>query len=172
MITNKYQVTNKGFGTAIVFAIVIIFCLIYGEPPIGFSIMVGISAAIALTVHLRWEYTYSVEINTADKLIIVVSKSRTNRVRDEIPLDEVYFTYKKRHDYYGSGFEMIGRQQQARSILQTECKQKTLAFLVPGQEGWSENMIMNLAKDLATAGVKQVVEKHNEAEIPITTSSP
>jgi hypothetical protein len=171
MTTKKYQVEKKGFGMLIIVAIFILLLLFY-DPSLGFIIAIGIVAAIAATIHLRWEYTYSVEINTDDNLITVVNKSRTNCVRDEIPLDEVYFTYKKRHDYYGSGFEMIGRKQQARSILQMECKQKTLAFLVPGQDGWSENMIMSLAKDLATAGVKQVVEKHNEAEIPITTSSP
>ncbi len=154
-----------------VVAAAVTFCLVYFESPTSVTIVVGLITAIALTIHLRWEYTYSVEINIADKLMIVVSKSRTNRVRDEVPFEEAYFTYKQRFDYYGRSLAHAGLRK-PRAILQIECKQKTLALLVPGQDGWSENMIMSLAKDLATAGVKQVVEKHNEAEIPITISSP
>jgi hypothetical protein len=99
MTTKKYQVEKKGFGMLIIVAIFILLLLFY-DPSLGFIIAIGIVAAIAATIHLRWEYTYSVEINAADKLIIVVSKSRTNRLRDEVPLDEVYFTYKKRHDFH------------------------------------------------------------------------
>jgi hypothetical protein len=170
MTTKKYQVEKKGFGMLIIVAIFILLLLFY-DPSLGFIIAIGIVAAIAATIHLRWEYTYSVEINTDDNLITVVSKSRTNTVTDKIALDEAYFTYKKRFDYYG-GIENHGIRKKPRSILQIECKRKTMAILVPGQDGWSDGMILSLARDLSAAGVKQVVEKDNKAEIPITTSSP
>ena len=171
MTTNKYQVKSKGFVPMAVVAAAVTFCLVYFESPTSVTIVVGLITAIALTIHLRWEYTYSVEINIADKLIIVVSKSRTNRLRDEVPLDEAYFTYKQRFDYYGTSIANFGFRQ-PKAILQIECKHKTLALLVPGQDGWSDGMILSLARDLSAAGVKQVVEKDNKAEIPITTSSP
>jgi hypothetical protein len=151
-------------------AIAIVFYLVYYHLPTSVTVVVGLVTAIVVTVHLRWEYTYSIEINTGDKLITIVSKSRTNTVTDKVAFDEVHFTYKKRFDYYGGIKNRYGRKD-PRSILQLECKQKTLAYLVPHQDGWTDAMILSLAKDLAVARVKQVVEKDNEAEIPINISS-
>lgn len=153
-------------------AILVVFLLVCSQPPLGIIIIVGIVTTIFTTVQLRWEYTYSVVINTDKKQVIVVSKSRTNTVIDTVPFEEAYFTYKKRFDYYGRGpGEFVGvrfgHSKPLRNILQMECKQKTLAILVPWQDGWDNRMITSLANDLAAAGVKQVVDKGNDKEIVV-----
>lgn len=147
-------------------AILILLMLIYSQPPLGITIIAGIATAIFTTVQLRWEYTYSVVIETDKKQVSVVTKSRTNTVIDTLSFGDVYFTYKKRFDYYGGSMWHVGMKP-PRNILQMECKHKTLAILVPWQDGWDNRMIMNLAKDLAAAGVKQVVDKGNDNEIVV-----
>ncbi|TFF37457.1 hypothetical protein [Mucilaginibacter psychrotolerans] len=166
MSPKTYTVEKKGFAMIAFIAIFALLLLIYGQPPFAVTIIAAIVVAIFTTVQLRWEYTYKVVIDTDNKQVTVVTKSRTNTVIDTVPFNEVYFTYKKRFDYYGGGMGRFGTKP-TRDILQMECKRKTLALLVPWQDGWDNRMIMSLAKDLAAAGVKQVVDKGNDNEIVV-----
>jgi c-di-AMP phosphodiesterase-like protein len=164
-----YTVEKKNFAMIALVAFLVVLMLIYSQPQPGITIIVAIVTTIFITVQLRWEYTHKVVIDTDNKQVIVVTKSRTNTVIDTMPFDEVHFTYKKRFDYYGGGMSRYGTKP-PRDILQMECKQKTLAILVPWQDGWDNRMIMSLAKELAAAGVRQVVDKGNDNEIVIAAS--
>lgn len=161
MASKKYEVPEKGFTRIIIITILAGICIFATHPTTGWIIASVVIASIIITILARWEYTYSVEINADEKQIIVVTRSRTNIVTDCVLFDEVYFTYKMRTDYYG-GVKSRYSLKHARSILQIECKRKTLALLVPEQDGWNNDMILSLARELVAAGIKQTIDKYDE----------
>ena len=80
-------------------------------------------------------------------------------------VQQINFVYKKRLDYYSYSSKYGPREK--RNILLIDSKRKTLAYLVPKQDGWSNEVILDLAKTLAELSIKQIVEKYNDDEIAL-----
>lgn len=145
--------------------VIIIAVLFFSSPSFGVICITIVIGGISTIIVLRKEYTYSIIIDAESKYVTFITKSRTSTETDVCSLDEIYFTYRKRLDYYSVGLKKTGYSKEKRNILLIDSKRKTLAFLVPEQDGWTNAVIMDLAKNLAAIGVKQIVEKHNDNEI-------
>jgi hypothetical protein len=160
----KYFVPKKGL--VLVFAVIIITGILFllASPPFAAACIMLIIAGITITVLLRKEYTYSITIDSESRTIMFITKSRTSTVTDVCSFEEINFTYKKRIDYYSS---TNGSLKEKRSILLIDSERKTLAYLVPNQDGWSNEVILDLAKTLAELSIKQIIEKYNDDEIPL-----
>ncbi|MET3981400.1 hypothetical protein ABIB62_003922 [Mucilaginibacter sp. UYP25] len=167
-MNKTYTVSKKGFPALIIAVVLAIVMLLSSSPPIVIIIVAVIIGCIIITVVLRKEYAYSITIDAKNKLITFVTKSRTSIETDICKFDELTFIYRKRLDYYSY---TNGYLKEKRDILLILNKRKDLAFLVPGQDGWSYAAILDLAKTLTLLGVTQTIEKYNDDEIILTTTS-
>lgn len=160
---NTYQVDEKRLEGIIGITAVCVIAFFWQQPPFALVIFASVVGGITVTVALRWEYTYSIKVDVDNQLATFITKSRTNTEIDICPLKEIYFTYRKRSDFYGTRRGTFIPDK--RKILQIDNKRKTLALLVPGQDGWNDRMISELANNLVAAGVKRVIDKYNSDEI-------
>ena len=166
-MNKTYKVLKKGVGGLIAVIVMITLILLFSSPSLGFICITIVVGGIATTVVLRKEYTYSIIIDAEVRSVTFITKSRTSTETDVCSFDEIYFTYRKRFDYYSVGFKKMGYSKEKRNILQIDCDRKTLALLVPEQDGWTNTVIMDLAKTLTTLGVKQISDKYNDNEIAL-----
>ena len=162
---NKYLVAKKSLEG--LFAVIIVAGIIFflALPSFILACIVLIITGIVITVLLRKEYTYSIIIDSESRTVTFITKSLTSSETDVCGFDEINFVYKKRLDYYSYSSNYGPREK--RNILLIDSKRKTLAYLVPKQDGWSNEVILDLAKTLAELSIKQIVEKYNDDEIAL-----
>ncbi|MBL4675062.1 MAG: hypothetical protein JKY70_02480 [Mucilaginibacter sp.] len=166
-----YAVRDKGgLSAVIVFAIFLAGGLWFLSVPIGLLIILIIVAGVILRVFAVKEYTHSVSLNPIEKKLELITKSHTSSQTEYFSFNELWFIYKKRADYFGQKSRVTS---QKRDILLIDSKRKTLAFLVPKQDGWTPRLIFDLAKTMADLGIEQKVDKYDKNEIVLSpTSSP
>jgi hypothetical protein len=166
-MNKTYKVLKKGVGGLIAGIVIAVIIFALTSPSFGFICVAVIVGGIVVSIVLRKEYTYSVTIDSESRSVTFITKSRTSTETDVCGFDEIYFTYRKRFDYYSVGFKNMGYSKEKRDILQIDCVRKALALLIPEQDGWTNTVIMDLAKTLTTLGVKQISDKYNDNEIAL-----
>lgn len=166
-----YSVPKKdGIEAVIVLAVILAGGLWFLSAPVGIIIILVIATAIALQVLATKEYTYSITLDAAEKQLELITKSRTSTQKEYFSFYALWFVYKKRIDYFSA---TNGSLKEKRDILLIESKRKTLAFLVPQQDGWTQQQILQLAREMAALGIEQKIDKYDDNEIVLgPTSSP
>lgn len=163
-MNKTYTVPKKGIEGLIAVSVLVMILLAFASPPIWVVCAAIVIGCIVIAVVLRKDYTYSITINAESSSITVITKSRVGTETDQFGFDEIHFVYKKRLDYFSF---TNGYLKEKRNILLIDSKQKTLAFLVPGQDGWTNEIILDMAKTFAELGMKQIVDKYNDDEIQL-----
>jgi len=164
-----YTVPDKG-GVAgvIVLAIILAGGLWLLSAPISILIILTIIACIILRVFATKEYTYRISFDHIEKKLELVTKSRTSSQTEYFPFNDLWFIYKKRADYFALKSRV---DPQKRDILLIESKRKTLAFLVPKQDGWTQRLIFDLAKNMADLDIEQKIDKYDKNEIVLSATA-
>ncbi|RFZ95490.1 hypothetical protein D0C36_08205 [Mucilaginibacter conchicola] len=164
-----FRVPSKGgIGLTLILGVFAIIGLWLLSAPMIMIIILAIVIIIFLRVHAIKEYTYSISLDLPQKQLMLITKSRTSSQTEYFSFNDLWFIYKKRADYFGTKSRVT---PQKKDILLIDSKRKTLAFLVPEQDGWTQKLIFDLAKEMAASGIEQKIDKYDKNEIVVTTSS-
>src|SRR3954462_698430 len=96
----SYVMAKKSWEGVAACSFTIFSTLFLTGPPFGVAIVVFIIGGIVATVVLRKEYIYSIEIDHDKHVATFITRSRISEEKDVYPISQIYFTYRKRTDYY------------------------------------------------------------------------
>ncbi|PTQ99994.1 hypothetical protein C8P68_102825 [Mucilaginibacter yixingensis] len=113
----------------------------------------------------RWSTVKYLNIE-AGVLYVTYSRLLRRRLKKSYPLSEIDFIYRDRpiaDRWFDVGLN--SRMARRGNVLTVFWKQTALFDLEPGNYGWKDYGIRQVALDLKHSGVKQVVDKYGDKDV-------